>query len=120
MLKISIIDKNHERRLVVEGKLIQPWIEELNHSWRHAANGLQGRGLVIDLSNATVISREGEDAIFELMRQGAKFSCGGVLTKYVVKQLARRCHAWVSRVDPKEAMETESSTTEVHLDACKK
>jgi hypothetical protein len=119
MLKISIIDKNNERRLLVEGKLIQPWIDELNRTWRSAGEGLQGRDRIIDLSNATVISREGEEAIFELMRQGAKFSCGGVLTKYVVKQLARRCHAWVSRVDPKESMDSESGTTEVHIDACK-
>jgi hypothetical protein len=26
-----------------------------------------------------------------LMRNGARFSCGDVLTKHVLKQLARRC-----------------------------
>ena len=93
MLRISTINEASERRLVVEGKLVQPWVEELRRSWRIASEDLQGRKLVIDLSNATVISREGEDELLELMKEGAKFSCCGVLTKYVIKQLAHRCHA---------------------------
>ena len=93
MLKISTIDKRLERRLIVEGKLVQPWIGELRRTWRNAGDDLQGRRLIIDLSNATVISQEGEEALFELMREGAKFSCCGVLTKYVVKRLAHKCRA---------------------------
>jgi len=45
---------------------------------------------VIDLSSLTVISREGEDAIFDLMKKGVTFSCWGVLNKHVLKQLARK------------------------------
>lgn len=93
MLKISIINKRSERRLVVEGKLVQPWVGELRRTWRSAGEDLQGRKLVIDLSNATVISRDGEDELLGLMREGAKVSCCGVLTRYVVKQLAHRCRA---------------------------
>jgi hypothetical protein len=52
---------------------------------------LEGRKLVIDLSSLTVISREGEDVIVDLMKEGAKFSCTGVLTRHVLKRLARRC-----------------------------
>ena len=85
--------KRAPRRLVVEGKLVQPWIGELRSTWRSAEEDLQGRKLVIDLSNATVISQEGKDELLELMKEGAKFSCCGVLTKYVIKQLAHRCHA---------------------------
>jgi hypothetical protein len=46
--------------------------------------------LVVDLSNVTVISHEGEDAIFDLMKKGAKFSCSGLLMKHVLKELARK------------------------------
>jgi hypothetical protein len=47
---------------------------------------------VIDVSSLTVISREGEDAILDLMKDGAKFSCCGVLTRYVLKRLAKNCN----------------------------
>ena len=120
MLKISTIDTDSDRRLVVEGKLVQPWVGELRNTWRSAGEDLRGRKLIIDLSHATVIGQEGQDAILELMNEGAKFSCCGVLTKYVVKQLARRCHGRWREADPKEAIDADPSTTEVHVDAGKK
>jgi hypothetical protein len=97
MFKISTIDTRSERRLVVEGKLTQPWVAELRNTWGFANQNLEGRKLVIDLSNATVISSEGEEALFDLMRAGARFSCGGVLNKYLLKQVAHRCHAFTRR-----------------------
>jgi hypothetical protein len=91
MFRISIIDTPAQRRLVVEGKLSEPWVDELRTTWRNASRDLERRKLMIDLSSLTVISREGEDAIFDLMKQGAKFSCCGVLTRHVLKRLAQRC-----------------------------
>ena len=76
---------------MVEGKLSHPWVDELRTSWRDASRDLDGRKVVIDVSSLTVISREGEDAIFDLMKQGAKFSCAGILTRHVLKRLAQRC-----------------------------
>ena len=90
MFKISIVETPSQRRLILEGKLVSPWTAEVASAWRDAAEQLEGRKLIVDLTNVTLISRDGEDALFELMRDGAKFSCGDVLTKHVVKQLARR------------------------------
>ena len=90
MFKISIVDTPCKRTLRVEGKLVPPWTAELQRVSKEASQDLEGRKLAIDLSNVTVISPEGENTLFELMRDGAKFSCGGVLTKHVLKQLARR------------------------------
>ena len=91
MFKISIIETRAQRRLVLEGKLIAPWTGELQSAWKSAGQELQGRKLVIDLTNVTVIGQDGENMLFELMKDGARFSCGDVLTKHVVKRLARRC-----------------------------
>jgi hypothetical protein len=90
MFKISIADTRSQRKLVVEGTLMGAWIAELGTTWRKASQDLGGRKLVIDLADVTVISPEGEDAIFDLMKNGAKFCCAGVLTRHVLKQLVRR------------------------------
>ncbi len=103
MLRISTIDTRSERRLMVEGKLVQPWLEELRNSWSGAAEGLEGRKLVIDLSNTTVISSEGETLISDLMRQGARFSCCGVLTRHVLKRLARRWRSRLQHIHPSQS-----------------
>jgi hypothetical protein len=103
MFRISIIDTPAQRKLVVEGKLSDPWINELRGTWRNASHELEGRKLVIDLNSLTSISREGEDAIFDLMKEGAKFSCAGILTRHVLKRLARRCQC--EPVSEKEGVE---------------
>src|SRR5712675_1453372 len=98
MFKISIIDTASRRTLVVEGKLIEAVVDELRSTWKNTSRDLDGRKLVIDLNSLTVISREGEEAIFDLMKEGAKFSCAGILTRHVLKRLARRCQCTSSQV----------------------
>jgi hypothetical protein len=91
MLRISTIDMRFERRLILEGKLVEPWLGELREVCRNANETLEGRKLVIDLADVTVIGCEAESTLSALMQQGAKFSCGGILIKHVLKRLARKC-----------------------------
>lgn len=93
MFKISTVDTRSKRTLIVEGTLVGPWVDELRRTCVSASQTLGERELAIDLSNLTVISREGEDAIFSLMMDGTKFSRSGVLTRHMLKQLARKCRS---------------------------
>jgi anti-anti-sigma regulatory factor len=90
MLKISILEEKKQRRLVVEGKLVAPWSDELKAACERAGSGLNGRELVIDLQNLTTISRQGEELLLELMKQGARCRGCGVFTNEILKQVARR------------------------------
>ena len=90
MFRISVIDSRTVRRLVLEGMFITPWVAELRATWAAANIDLRDRKLVLDLKNVTRISKEGEDALSDLMREGATFSCDDVLTKPVLEQLARK------------------------------
>jgi hypothetical protein len=91
MFRISIVDTTDKRRLVLEGKLVPPWTAEVESIWTTVGEKLQGRKLIVDLRNLTLISQAGENTLLKLMKDGAEFYCGGVLTKHVMKQLARRC-----------------------------
>lgn len=91
MLKISIKDSPTRRLLVLEGKLIAPWIEELSKAaWQGGADPLAGRELVVDLQGVTDISADGEEALHCLTVRGARFRGGGVFIKQVLKQLGQR------------------------------
>jgi|ERR1700728_3055332 anti-anti-sigma regulatory factor len=90
MFKISMADTPSRRTLLVEGTLSGAWVAELGTTWRNASQDLRGRKLVIDLTDVTVISREGEDALFDLMKKGVKFSSSSVLSRHLLKQLVRR------------------------------
>ncbi len=67
MLKISLIDRNRHRRLIVEGKLIAPWAAELKSACENARADLRGRELVVEMKHITTISQEGENVIIELI-----------------------------------------------------
>jgi hypothetical protein len=89
MLKISVVESRGERPLILEGKLLSPWVAELRTACEKARADLQNRELVIDLKNLTALSPEGENVLLELMNERVKFRCG-IFTKHVLNQLARR------------------------------
>ena len=90
MLKISILDTPCYRRLALEGKLIAPWVTELNTVFENARADLGARELVIELKELTAISQEGENLFLRLMISGVKFRGCGVFSKHVLKLLALR------------------------------
>jgi anti-anti-sigma regulatory factor len=78
MLKISIIENGQKRQLVLEGKLVAPWTNELKKISQEVAVDPDHRELVIDLRSVTVLSAEGEDVLLALADQGARFRVSGV------------------------------------------
>ena len=91
MFRLSTIEANGQRKLVLEGKLVSPWTQEVERAWRSARENSEGMNLIVDLSNVTLIGSDGEKTILDLMRDGARFTGCGVLTKHLLRQLARRC-----------------------------
>jgi len=90
MLKITATDNDNRRILMLEGKLIDPWVAELEKSWDEARS-LGSREVLVDLKDVTAISQHGENVLYRMMAEGAKFfCCRGVLTRHVVNQLQRR------------------------------
>jgi hypothetical protein len=98
LLKISIVDSDKERRLIVEGKLIAPWTTELQKACDEARQGLRGREIGLDLKDLTVISQEGENLLAALMKEGIKVRGCCVFAREVLRKL--RGTARAQRQDP--------------------
>jgi len=88
MLKISLIDCQRERRLIVEGTLVTPWTRELAIACEKASEGLEGRELVVDLRGLTRIGSEGERVLLQLTKNKTKLQCG-VFVSELLRQLVR-------------------------------
>ena len=89
MLKISLVDGQRQRRLIVEGTLIEPWTDELTTACERAKADLDGRELIVDLRGVTGIGSEGEGVLLQLMRAKTKLQCGLFMSE-VLRQLARK------------------------------
>ena len=90
MLRISIVERRKQRRLVLEGKLVTPWVNELKPAYEKAGTDLNGRQLVIDVKGLTAISGDGENVLLELTKEGVSFRRPGVFTKHILKRLAHQ------------------------------
>jgi hypothetical protein len=87
MLKITVVEGPHDRRMIVEGKLVAPWAAELVSAYQAARIDLGSRELIVDLRSLTAISPEGEAILVNLMHENVKFICG-VYMREVLRQLA--------------------------------
>lgn len=91
MLKITAMANGKQRRLVLEGRLVDPWVTELEKSWTDLQLQTSPGEIQVDLKDVTAISQQGENLLFQMMREGATFNCcRGALTRHVVSQLERR------------------------------
>ncbi len=99
MLKISLVDGRHQRRLIVEGTLVTPWASELAIACQKAKADLDGRELIVDLRSLTGIGPEGESVLLQLMKNKIKLQCG-VFVRELLRQLVRS-----SQLNPVDAVD---------------
>jgi hypothetical protein len=90
MLKITRVKTERRWRVVLEGELISPWVTELRKEWKEIRSLEGDLKVIVDLRNVVSMSQEGRDVLFEMMSQGVKFICGGVLNRHVLRELARK------------------------------
>jgi hypothetical protein len=110
MLKITVIEGQRQRRVIVEGKLIGLWTAELTSAYQRARTDLQNRELIVDLRGLTAIGPEGADVLLQLIREKVKFVCG-VYTKEVLRQLGLKARDNPQEGDAEDA-DSESTPTE--------
>jgi anti-anti-sigma regulatory factor len=88
MLKITLVDGQRQRRLIVEGTLLAPWANELAIAYEKARADLDGRELIIDLRSVTGIGPDGERVLLQLMKNKTKLQCG-IFARELLRQLVR-------------------------------
>lgn len=79
MLRISKLTCDHSRILLkLEGKLLEPWVEELECSLN--GSSVDQAGITLDLSALTFADAPGIQVLANLIRQGATVAaCSGYI-----------------------------------------
>lgn len=90
MLKITIVETPAERRFVLEGRLIGPWVGELRMAWRQAHRHPDGRACIVDLNDVTFIDKSGARLLRAIWKKGAQLIAKGVYTKHVLDEVEGR------------------------------
>lgn len=90
MLRITIDDSAGEQRWVLQGRLVGPWVAELESTWKQSRSWRDGRKCVVDLSEVTLIDKRGEKILKIMRKAGAELIASGVYTKSIVDGIDSR------------------------------
>jgi len=90
MLRITIAETLTEQKWTLEGRLVQPWISELKSNWARTETARRELKCVVDLTAVTFIDKNGEKALAELSKGGAKLIATGCYTRHVVQNIERK------------------------------
>ncbi len=86
MLKITLHCDETPARLVLEGKLAGPWIDEARHAWRESPKR-PGSPLVVDLTGITFVDSEGKRLLSEMLGSAVTLHASGCLNRSIVEEL---------------------------------
>jgi anti-anti-sigma regulatory factor len=87
VLKITMTETRAERRWIVQGRLVGPWVSELRTTWKRAHRNEDKRVCIIDLNDVTFIDKNGERLLRALSKKGAQLVARGLYVKHVLEQL---------------------------------
>jgi len=87
MLRIYIHDEVPVTSIVVEGKLVGPWVEELEKCWETVMAAHSRKSMLVDLMHVTFIDSEGRALLTRMRRKGAKLLSSGVLINSIVAEI---------------------------------
>ncbi len=90
MLKVTKTETPTERRFIVEGRLVEPWIKELEAAWQETLRKPDDRLCVFDLNGVTFVDKSGERLLLALWKMGVQFLARGVYTKHVLEEVGGR------------------------------
>jgi|SRR5262249_9419728 len=87
MLRITINNVAQTPSLVVEGKLVGPWVKELEKLWESVLATEPSWAMVVDLAVMTCVDCEGRELLTRTRRQGAMLVSSGVLMSAIVEEI---------------------------------
>ncbi len=87
MLRVTVLENVLGPFVLLEGKLMSVWVEELRKTWRDVQLKLQNRAIKVDVSELSFVSDEGQRLILEMMADGATFQGGGVYIRHLINEL---------------------------------
>ena len=88
MLRITVEEHGTELRLLLEGRLEESLVPELERAFAQQRVVAADRSVVIDLRGLTGMDEAGESSLQKLYQRGATLRCGDVMNSYLVERMA--------------------------------
>ena len=87
MLRITTHDQAPMTCFVLEGKLVGPWVKELEKCWEGALAADPSRAMLVNLAAVTFIDSDGRALLTRMRREGVRLLSHGVLIDAIVAKI---------------------------------
>jgi ABC-type transporter Mla MlaB component len=87
MLRIYIHDEVPLTSIVLEGKLVGPWVKEVEKCWETIVAAHPCKSMQVDLVHVTFIDSEGRALLTKMRQKGAKLLSSGILINFIVADI---------------------------------
>jgi ABC-type transporter Mla MlaB component len=87
LLRITVQKGSSPSTLKLEGKLVGPWVEELERIWRTRS---VSENVLIDLFDVNFVDASGKDLLAQMYQGGAHFLADTPLMRQVVQEVMGR------------------------------
>ena len=98
MLKITINETPTEKRWILQGLLVGPWVAEVRTNWKKTHRNDGGRASIVDLCDVTFIDQGGEKLPRSMSKQGVRFVASGLYITHILDQLKPKSKRRLLRV----------------------
>jgi len=87
MLKVTVSESAQASVLKLEGRLVGPWVREVENVWNSITNSDKGQQLAVDLCQVTFVDAAGKELLKRMHKAGASLDAAGPLVKYIVQTI---------------------------------
>ena len=87
MLRIYIHDDQPVTSFVLEGKLVGPWVKEVERCWELVFANNPDKLMLLDLADVTFIDLDGRALLSRMRRKGVKLLSHGVLIDAMIAKI---------------------------------
>ena len=87
MLKITVTETQTEKRWILQGRLVGPWVRELRSCWKKSHRAQGSQRCVVDLNDVMFIDKSGERLLRAMSKKGAELVASGLYTKHVLENV---------------------------------
>jgi len=84
LLKITLQQTQRSKTLKLEGKLVGPWVEELERTWRGLSASRPKKYLQVDLRGLTFLDDRGKELLGKILSSGADLIADAPLTRHMI------------------------------------
>jgi hypothetical protein len=89
MIRIHVHYNEANTRLVVEGKLAQSWVDELESCWRAAIAHAPHQPVHVHLADVFFIDDRGRALLKQMSLAGVELQAAGVMTRAIVEEITK-------------------------------